>query len=58
LSSNSFIFQRREVISGLYEPTDPECVWGSDDEKDEELSADMKNKVKIEELDTGNQQNE
>jgi len=50
--------KRREVISGLYEPTDSECVWGSDDEKDEELSADMKNKVKIEELDTGNQQNE
>lgn len=28
-----------------------ECEWESDDEKEEDLSADMKNKVRIEEVD-------
>jgi nucleosome assembly protein 1-like 1 len=46
---NFVVFQRGEVISGLYEPTDVECEWESD-EKEEDLSADMKNKAIIEEL--------
>ncbi|PSN38990.1 Nucleosome assembly protein 1-like 4 [Blattella germanica] len=44
--------KRGEVISGQYEPNDVECEWESDEEKEDELSADMKNKVKIEEVDT------
>ena len=50
------VFQRGQVISGQYEPNDVECEWESDDEKDDELSADMKNKVKIEEVDTAKKQ--
>ncbi|GLG93387.1 Nucleosome assembly protein 1 paralog 8 [Gryllus bimaculatus] len=43
------LFEKRgEIISGKYEPTDAECQWDLDDEKDEELTEDMKNKVKIE----------
>ncbi|XP_051172386.1 nucleosome assembly protein 1-like 1 isoform X1 [Leptopilina boulardi] len=37
---------RSQIISGVYEPTDEECVWESDDE-DEGLSSELKNKVKI-----------
>jgi nucleosome assembly protein 1-like 1 len=48
---NFVVLQRGEVISGLYEPTDVECEWESDDDKEEDLSADMKNKVRIEEAD-------
>jgi nucleosome assembly protein 1-like 1 len=56
LLSNFVIFQRGEIVSGLYEPTDLECEWESDDEKEEKLSADMKNKVKIEEEDRDEKQ--
>ncbi|KAJ8676645.1 hypothetical protein QAD02_012432 [Eretmocerus hayati] len=38
--------QRSDVISGNYEPTDEECVWESED--DEEITEDLKSKVKIE----------
>jgi hypothetical protein len=34
----------------VYEPTDLECEWESDGEKEEDLSADMKSKVRIEEV--------
>ncbi|KDR23730.1 Nucleosome assembly protein 1-like 4 [Zootermopsis nevadensis] len=48
--------KRGDIISGLYEPTDLECEWDSGDEKEEQLSSDMKNKVKIEEVDTAKKQ--
>lgn len=38
--------QRAEIINGTYEPTDTECEWASDDE---ELSGEMKSKVKLDE---------
>lgn len=38
--------QRSNIISGLYEPTDEESVWESDEE--EEMSGDLKSKVQIE----------
>jgi nucleosome assembly protein 1-like 1 len=59
LECNFVIFQRGSVISGLYEPTDLECEWDSGDEKEEQLNSDVKNKLKIEEVDTAkNQENE
>lgn len=48
--------KRGEVISGKYEPNDLECEWESDDDKEDELSADVKNKVKIEEVDANKKQ--
>ena len=44
------VFQRASVITGMYEPKDDECDFPSDDEKDDELSNDMKTKVKIEDV--------
>lgn len=35
------------MISGLYEPTDAECEWESDDEKVDELSAALKKKAQL-----------
>ncbi|KAK3103524.1 hypothetical protein FSP39_019850 [Pinctada imbricata] len=44
--------KRKEVVTGSKEPTDEECDWPSDDEKDEEqLSEEMKNKANVEEKD-------
>jgi hypothetical protein len=40
----------------VYEPTDLECEWKSDDEKEEDLSAGMKNKLSIEEVDADKKQ--
>ncbi|OXU21831.1 hypothetical protein TSAR_001013 [Trichomalopsis sarcophagae] len=37
--------QRSNVVSGIYEPKDEECLWESEDE--EEMSTDLKSKVKI-----------
>ncbi|XP_032457581.1 nucleosome assembly protein 1-like isoform X2 [Nasonia vitripennis] len=37
--------QRSNVVSGIYEPKDEECLWESEDE--EEISTDLKSKVKI-----------
>lgn len=39
--------KRSEIVSGLYEPTDEQCVWESDEE-DEALSNDLKEKMNIE----------
>jgi hypothetical protein len=34
------------ILSGEYEPTDPECEWPSDEEdEDEELAEEVKDKV-------------
>ncbi|XP_057366273.1 nucleosome assembly protein 1-like 1-B [Daphnia carinata] len=45
----SFFEKRAKITSGDYEPTDEECVWTLDDDKEsEELSEDMKNKVTLE----------
>ena len=38
--------QRSQIVSGVYEPTDEQCAWDSDDE-DDGLSNDLKSKVKI-----------
>lgn len=45
-----FFPQRAHVICGLHEPTDEEVAGMSDDEKDDELCAEIKTKVKIEDL--------
>ncbi|XP_034244047.1 nucleosome assembly protein 1-like 1-B [Thrips palmi] len=42
--------KRANVICGLHEPTDEEIAGMSDDEKDDELCAEIKAKVKIEDL--------
>lgn len=42
--------KRANVICGLHEPTDEEVAGMSDDEKDDELCAEIKAKVKIEDL--------
>ena len=47
---NTSILQRAHVICGLHEPTDEEIAGMSDDEKDDELCAEIKAKVKIEDL--------
>ena len=38
--------ERSNIVSGIKEPTDEECVWESEEE--EEMSNDLKSKVKIE----------
>lgn len=38
--------ERSNIISGIHEPTDEECVWES--EEDEEITNELKDKVKIE----------
>ncbi|ESO97619.1 hypothetical protein LOTGIDRAFT_103941, partial [Lottia gigantea] len=45
----SMFDKRREILTGNVEPTDTECDWPSDDEKDDEnkISEDLKNKVKV-----------
>jgi len=40
--------QRSKVTKGEHEPNDDECQWPSDDEDDEELAGDMKDKAKLE----------
>merc|ERR1711862_567876 len=41
--------QRAKVTKGEYEPNEDECEWPSDDEEDEEeLAGDMKDKAKLE----------
>merc|ERR1719211_670871 len=39
--------QRSKITKGEYEPNDDECQWPSDDEDDEDLASDMKDKAKI-----------
>ncbi|KAL3842354.1 hypothetical protein ACJMK2_020378 [Sinanodonta woodiana] len=41
--------KRKAVVTASQEPTDEECEWPSEDEKDEELADEVKNKVKVEE---------
>lgn len=43
-----FFNQRANIVSGLHEPNDDECEFPSDDEKDEEMSSELKTKLKIE----------
>jgi nucleosome assembly protein 1-like 1 len=40
--------KRSKVTKGEHEPNDDECQWPSDDEDDEELAGDMKDKAKLE----------
>ena len=43
------LLQRAQITKGEYEPNDEECEWTLDDDKDEEeLSDEMKSKVKLE----------
>lgn len=39
--------KRSEIVSGVHEPTDEQCVWESDDDE-EGLTNDLKSKVKLE----------
>ncbi|XP_063979587.1 nucleosome assembly protein 1-like 1 isoform X1 [Diachasmimorpha longicaudata] len=49
MSSN--LYEKRSgIVAGLYEPTDEECVWESDEEEEEGITNDLKEKVKIEEI--------
>ncbi|XP_053995976.1 nucleosome assembly protein 1-like 1 isoform X1 [Hylaeus anthracinus] len=41
--------KRRDIVSGAYEPTDPQCVWESDDEE-EGLTNDLKAKANLEDV--------
>lgn len=41
--------KRGEIVSGIYEPTEEECEWESDEEE-QGLSNELKTKVKIEDL--------
>lgn len=54
MDANDFIkayfFQRSTIIQGLYEPTDQESDFPSDDEKDDDICNDIKTKVKIEDV--------
>lgn len=43
------LFQRHNIVTGLYEPTESECQWTLDDDT-EELSKDLDEKAKIEEV--------
>merc|ERR1719288_57362 len=54
------LYQKRATITkGEYEPNDDECQWPSDDEEDDEdLASDMKDKAKIEDEKTKNEAEE
>jgi len=53
------LYQKRSTITkGDYEPNDDECQWPSDDEDDEDLASDMKDKAKIEDEKTKNDADE
>jgi len=53
------LYQKRSTITkGEYEPNDDECQWPSDDEDDEDLASDMKDKAKIEDEKTKNDADE
>ncbi|XP_044581271.1 nucleosome assembly protein 1-like 1 isoform X1 [Cotesia glomerata] len=41
--------KRSNIVSGIYEPTDEEAVWETDNEEDD-IANDIKEKVKIEEV--------
>lgn len=44
--------QRKEIITGSYEPNDEECEWPSDEEDDEEAGEEKPPKQKIPEPET------
>merc|ERR1711997_877180 len=54
------LYQKRSIITkGEYEPNDDACQWPSDDEEDdEELANDMKDKAKLEDEKTKNEAEE
>jgi len=54
------LYQKRSKITkGEYEPNEDECQWPSDDEEDDEdLASDMKDKAKIEDEKTKNEAEE
>ena len=40
--------KRAQITKGMYEPTDTECEWPSDDEEDDEdLAGEVKDKIKL-----------
>lgn len=45
--------RRRDIVTAQTEPTDSDCDWPSDEEDEDEanLSADLQNKAKLEEID-------
>ncbi|KAH0620959.1 hypothetical protein JD844_021888 [Phrynosoma platyrhinos] len=45
--------KRREFITGCAEPTDAEAEWHSENEEEEKLAGDLKNKVVIEDKEAG-----
>uniref|UniRef100_A0A803T536 Nucleosome assembly protein 1 like 4 n=1 Tax=Anolis carolinensis TaxID=28377 RepID=A0A803T536_ANOCA len=45
--------KRRDFITGCAEPTDAEAEWHSENEEEEKLAGDLKNKVVIEEKEAG-----
>lgn len=42
--------KRSEIISGIYEPTNEECLWESDEEV-ESITNELKDSIKVEEAD-------
>lgn len=47
---NASVYDKRSnIVSGVYEPTDKECEWKSDDEGEEEekLTDDLQKKAKV-----------
>ncbi|KAL1459837.1 hypothetical protein WDU94_011790, partial [Cyamophila willieti] len=43
------LYDRRDaIVNGTYEPNDEECEWPSDVEEEDELSKEMKEKIKLE----------
>lgn len=42
-----FCFQRSKVVTGGVEPTDEECDWPSDEEKEDEKVAQLSVKISL-----------
>ena len=42
-----FCFQRSKVVTGVVEPTDEECDWPSDEEKEDEKVAQLSVKISL-----------
>lgn len=50
LTNSFFKFKRSDIVKGIYEPTEEECDFPSDEEDEvKDLSTDMEGKVKLEE---------
>jgi len=39
--------KREQIVNAVHEPTDDECEWPSDDEKADELTEEIKNKLQL-----------